>query len=117
MAGPHSNILGCFRLPIDYIIADLKWDKKTVIHILNELAQKSFLIYDNEIEWVFLEFFLEWHPIDDSNKAKIIEKLYLHVPEKTILQAPLINALLYYHPFHLNKEFREHMQAILPQLK
>lgn len=30
LTSPHTNMLGCFRLPIGYISEDLRWDKTRV---------------------------------------------------------------------------------------
>ena len=39
LTGPHTNMLGCFRLPASYVAEDLGWDLKTVSKRFNELNQ------------------------------------------------------------------------------
>ena len=37
LTGPHSNMLGCIRLPDGYITEDLRWDIQTVKNAFKQL--------------------------------------------------------------------------------
>lgn len=71
LTGPHTNMLGCFRLPIGYVAEDLKWDEETVHSAFSELEQIEFLIRDTKSSWVLITHFLDGNPI-----IPIKEKVY-----------------------------------------
>ncbi|MCH9754381.1 MAG: hypothetical protein K0U11_00760, partial [Gammaproteobacteria bacterium] len=63
LTGPHTNMLGCFRLPTGYVAEDLKWNEETVYNAFSELDQIRFLIRDPESNWILIINFLDWNPI------------------------------------------------------
>jgi hypothetical protein len=38
LTSPHTNMLGCYRLPAGYIVEDLKWDSETVLKGFQDLS-------------------------------------------------------------------------------
>jgi hypothetical protein len=54
VAGPHSNALGCFEIPIPYIVDDLKLLRKTVVNAMAQLQAIGFLKYDPNTRYVLL---------------------------------------------------------------
>lgn len=68
LTGPHSNGVGCFRLPDGYVTADLGWSMERVSKGFDELLAKGFA---NRLDGVvFLPNFLRWNRIANNNIAK-----------------------------------------------
>ena len=68
LTGPHSNGVGCFRLPNGYVMADLGWTTQAVEKGFEELSANGFANrFDNV---VFMPNFLRWNRIANNNIAK-----------------------------------------------
>lgn len=111
IGGPHTNELGCFSFPINHITHDFTWSKKIAYHALDELSRTLFLIYDNKTEWILIDRFLFWFPIESPEKARMVEKLFSYVPG-TVFNHKLMQDLLDQVP-HLNESFREDLTMLL----
>jgi hypothetical protein len=96
LTGPHSNMLGCFRLPVGYITEDLKWDKKITKSAFNQLSEMYFLTRDVLSSWVVIHDFLRWNPIQNPRQGVGIQKLFNAVPIQSEVVQPLINGLFSY---------------------
>ncbi|MFM2322171.1 MAG: uncharacterized protein RLZZ225_324 [Pseudomonadota bacterium] len=94
LTGPHTTMLGCFRLPAGYVAEDLKWEVETVCNTFKELTQIGFLIRDTESNWVLITHFLTWNPIENPNQGKSLSKLFNRVPPQATVFKPLIKILL-----------------------
>jgi hypothetical protein len=68
LTGPHSNGIGCFRLPDGYVMADLNWSAERVAKGFEELSGKGFANRFDGV--VFLPNFLRWNRIANGNIAK-----------------------------------------------
>ena len=68
LTGPHSNGVGCFRLPDGYVTADLGWSVERVSKGFDELFQNGFAVRLNGV--VFIPGFLRWNKIANGNIAK-----------------------------------------------
>ena len=111
LTGPHTNMLGCFRLPTGYVAEDLKWNEETVYNAFSELDQIRFLIRDPESNWILITNFLDWNPIENPNQGKSLSKLFKRVPSQSIVFRALIINLLA-QTKHLDKEFQNHLAAL-----
>ena len=83
LSSPHTTMLGCFRLPADYIAVDLCLDKSVIHAALQELITINFLSVDFKNHWVLIHHFLDWNPIENPNQAKHVIKLFDKVPDVT----------------------------------
>ena len=92
--GPHSNMLGCFRLPAGYITEDLNWDIQKVKSAFDELAEANFIIREEASGWLLISNFLKWNPIQNPKQAKGVQKLFDAVPIRSTISKPLISCLL-----------------------
>ena len=43
----HSNMLGLYHLPLEYVVSDMGWSKRTVCKHLGSLIKKKVVMYDN----------------------------------------------------------------------
>lgn len=94
LTGPHTNMLGCFRLPLGYIESDLQWEKQKVRDALVELGHASFITYDESSHWLLIHDFLKSNIICNPRQAGCIQKLFDAVPQQSTVWQPLINSLL-----------------------
>lgn len=111
LTGPHTNMLGCFRLPTGYVAEDLNWNSETVSKRFAELFQKSFITRDETSGWILIPRFLEWNPIENPNQAKSLRKLFDQVPEKSFIYRDLINVLLI-HNKHFDETFFNRLETL-----
>jgi hypothetical protein len=93
LTGPHTNLIGCFRIPDGYVIADLGWSSQRVSKGFDELFQKGFATLDKPQNWVLVHKFLKWNQIENPNQAKSAAKLFSQVPDTTHLKCLLAKAL------------------------
>jgi uncharacterized phage protein (TIGR02220 family) len=110
LTGPHSNMLGCFRLPDGYITEDLKWEIQNAKKSFNNLSEINFLTRDLDSSWVSIHHFLKWNPIQNPRQGIGIQKLFDMVPMKSIVFKPLVNSLLAYGKY-LDKGFIDRLHT------
>lgn len=67
LTGPHSNGIGCFRLPDGYVTGDLGWSNETVSAGFAELSRNGFAYRFDGV--VFIPNFLRWNRIANNNVA------------------------------------------------
>lgn len=93
VAGPHTNMIGCFRLPDAYVADDLKWTSARVSEGFAELFQKGFATRDETTKWVFIRRFLRWNPIENPNQGKSAGRLFVQVPNEFVAKPDLARML------------------------
>ncbi len=81
----HSNSLGCFRLPKEYVSADLGYSIDRVSKGYAELINKDFLAYCETTKYIFIPKYLKWNPPQNPKHAKGILKLIKQLPESFTL--------------------------------
>jgi len=94
LSSPHTNMLGCFRIPIGYIAEDLRWTIDTSTQALYDLANIHFLTYDAASGWVIIHNFLKYHLIENPNQGRSVAKLFEEIPKNIEFLLPLIINLL-----------------------
>lgn len=93
LSGPHTNQIGCFRLPDGYACEDLGWDSETVSKGFHELSENGFATRDETNKWVIVHRFLKWNEIENPNQGKSAARLFDQVPEKSSVKPLLARAL------------------------
>ena len=111
LTGPHTTMLGCFRLPVGYVAEDLKWEKKTVLQGLAELEKSGFMQRDTGLDWVWIPQFLKWNPIENPNQAKGIARLVEQLPPSLVFLNTLSQRLLLYAK-HFEEGFRNRLETL-----
>lgn len=81
LTGPHTTLLGCFRLPDGYVADDLGWNLETVSTRFGELIEKGFIKRDAFSKWVLYCGFLATNRIENPNQATAAAKLYRQLPQ------------------------------------
>ena len=113
--GPHTNMMGCFRLPAGYIKADLCWEDQKVKGAFQELSEIDFLTRDEASAWLIIHEFLKWNPIQNPKQGIGIQKLFDGVPLKATVLKPLIQGLLT-HGKYFDKGFVNRLQTMSDNL-
>lgn len=111
LSSSHTNMLGCFRVPMGYIAEDLKWDFFAVTKAFAELTAINYLTYDAENSWVFIHQFLKYNPIENPNQGRHITKLFNETPKNLSFILQLIEALLNHSEF-LQEEFINSLETL-----
>lgn len=89
LSGPHTTMIGCFRLPDGYISEDLQMNFERVSKGFQELFLNGFATRCERSKWVTIHKFLDWNEIENPNQAKaalkLIEQIPDSLPSKSIL--------------------------------
>lgn len=93
LTSPHSNLIGCFRLPDGYVCEDLGWPVETVAERFGELFQKGFATREERSKYVLVHGFLRWNKIENPNQGKAAAKLFEQVPDACEIKPLLVKAL------------------------
>lgn len=93
LTSPHSNILGCFHLPIGYVCEDLKWAPTRVEEGFAELFDKGFATHDKASKWVVMHAYLKWNPIENPNQGISAGRLFEQIPDRSTVKPALAAAL------------------------
>jgi hypothetical protein len=99
--GPHSNGIGCYRLPMLYVVEDLKWtmeraqvalELSTAVSDGKPLSSPSqgLISYDNNTSFVLWHRAFEASPIESPNGAKALIPFIDAVPK----DSPVFDRLL-----------------------
>lgn len=96
IAGPHTNALGCFRLPDGYVMEDLQWSAEKVTKAFSELLQRGFATRCEGSRWVFIHSFLRFNFSPSPNGTKHVTGLLLQVPLNSTILEPLKAAFIKY---------------------
>lgn len=103
LSSQHTNMIGCFRLPFEYVASDLNCTREIVAVHFKELERVEFCRYDGQTCWVLMPNFLKWNPLENWNMGKAAAKLITQVPRRSPLYPALTQAL------------RDHGAAFLPK--
>lgn len=82
LTGPHSNGIGCYRMPDGYIQADLGMSSQTISKGFAELFGIGFCLRCNDTNFVVMPKFLKWNPISNPKVASAREKEFRTIPQK-----------------------------------
>jgi hypothetical protein len=108
----HGNAIGCFVLPLGYIMADLGWASERVSEGLSELVSKGILERD---EASSLTRIVDWwanNTVENMNVAKSVVKVIAALPKNRVLANAIneMNAL----PNEFLKGLRNVFRNVLP---
>lgn len=114
LTGPHSNGLGCYRLPNGYIEADFGWNSERVSKGFHELFQIGFCTRCEATNFLLMPKFLRWNPISNDNVAKARVKEFDAVPKKASIYKDLCESILLYGE-RLPEGFRNRLETLSKQ--
>lgn len=76
----HGNMLGCFHLPIGYMMGDLKWTEQHCLNTVSALSVHGFAKYCSETEFVLIPKHLEKFPLQNESVATGAMKCWRDIP-------------------------------------
>jgi len=114
LTGPHSNGLGCYRIPDGYIQADFGWTQERVSKGFAELFQIGFCERCETTQFVLIPKFLRWNPTANPKVAAAREKEFNAVPKKATFYQRLIEEINQYGR-HLSEPFANRIETLSKQ--
>lgn len=105
LSSPHSNSIGCYRLPRGYIAADLRWDEEAIGTAIKECSDSLLIAYDEAEEVVFIRQFVAKNPTTNAKHALGAVRAALSLPDCELKR------------FVLSDLARDRFAAGLPELK
>ena len=105
----HRTTEGLFRLPKQYICADLNWSLKELDKPFNELLQDEFIKYDERVNIIFITNAIKYQTPDNPNQEKAAVRLLKELPVTNLLDEFILKVKQYDEGFYkrLIKEFGE----------
>jgi len=85
LSSPHSNMLGCYVLPREYICADLGWTLKDLGKAFGKLLSEGFFSYDESTRLILLPNYLKHTPITNGNQVIAAIKQLAELPKSPLL--------------------------------
>jgi len=82
---PHKTTEGLFRLPKQYICADLAWSLEGLAKPFNKLLEDGFIKYDNTVNVILLCNALKYQSPDNPNQEKSAISLLKELPKTDLL--------------------------------
>jgi uncharacterized phage protein (TIGR02220 family) len=96
LTSPHTNMLGCFRLPVAYACDDLRWDVERFQDAFNNVAEHKFATIDAGTSWVVILKFLKWNAFENPNVGKAAAKIFMQIPDSCAAKSLLAECLRQY---------------------
>lgn len=97
LTSEHTNIIGCFRLPLQYATADLGFSRRSVVTAIAELTSIAFLEFDPSTDYFFIKEFLsnrarKWlaNPKNFTSACKAVNEIPDVVPFKEAVRLQVI---------------------------
>lgn len=114
LTGPHSNGLGCYRLPAAYVHVDLGWSMETVEAAFNGLESGPirFCQLCPASHFVFIANYLRWNSIANGKVAIARQREFDEIPSSFTLFSPLAKAMLT-HGKHWNPAFELRLREVI----
>ena len=82
---PHRNTEGLFRLPKQYIIADLNWDKQELDKAFNQLLEDGFIEYDEKVKVIYIPRAIKYQSPDNPNQEKSAIRKLKEIPKSELM--------------------------------
>jgi uncharacterized phage protein (TIGR02220 family) len=114
LSSSHTNMMGCFRIPFGYIAEDLRWNVSKVHVAMIELQKMQFILCDEVSDWIMINNFLKYHPIENPNQGRSIANIFEETPKDLIFITNLIEKLLEQKK-HLNVDFIKSLETLSKQ--
>jgi hypothetical protein len=93
LSSPHTTMIGCFRLPLAYIVDDVGMPSEMVAEGLLELSRNGFITRDEGLSLILIPNFLRWNQIENPNQGKAAAKLVEQIPRNSSVYAELVDIL------------------------
>ena len=74
VSGPHRAAIGAMRLPVGYIVSDLRWKDTRIEQALLEMEKAGFIARDRESEWLCVINQVKYDPPTNPNQVRSLAK-------------------------------------------
>ena len=81
LTSTHTNLIGCSHLPIGYVTADLGWEEDKVKELLTLQEKRDFITRCSETNWLLINNYLKYNPIQNQNQGIAAYRLLLDIPD------------------------------------
>ena len=81
LTNPHSNGIGIYYLPKQYIECDLEWSAKQLAIPFEELLNSGLILYDFDSRLICVKNQIKHNPIENPKQAKSAEKIISSLPK------------------------------------
>lgn len=112
LSSRHSTYLGCFYLPMLYMVHDLHWPEERVEKALEICKQHQLIHYEQS--WVFIPEFLQWDPVENKNQWICLQKMLADVPQQLPFYSALLQGLIK-HVKYMPEADQEELGRIIEQ--
>jgi hypothetical protein len=79
---PHTTMIGCFRIPLAYIAADLNLSQESIAQGIDELVSAGLIVYDQALSIVLITDFFESGLKWNDNQCLAAVNLASQLPKK-----------------------------------
>ena len=86
---PHVTSLGCYVLPLGYIMTDLGWGEQKIREAMQALHQSGLIEWCEQEEVVSITRFLDFSPITNRKHAQGMLRLWASLPDCTLKNSVL----------------------------
>lgn len=83
---PHSNMAGYYRLPKEYIMADLKLSPEGLHKPFTKLLQEGLIKYCEKSSVILIPNYYKYNPIQNKNQAKGAAKKTCELPRNSLVE-------------------------------
>lgn len=83
---PHSNMAGYYRLPKEYIMADLKLLPEGLHKPFTKLLQEGLIKYCEKSSVILIPNYYKYNPIQNKNQAKGAAKKTCELPRNSLVE-------------------------------
>lgn len=112
LTGPHSNGLGCYRLPLGYVFTDTGNSIDTVSKGFISLQEKRLVYRCESTEFVYISKFLKWNQISNKKVAIAREKEFNLIPSNFNYFQLLANDIIEFGK-HFSEPFRNRIDTVI----
>ena len=109
LTNEHRIAEGLYRLPIDFILGDLRWTPERLAEPFAQLLRDGFAKYDESASVVFIVNALKYQSPANDNCRKSAAKKLRELPETPLFRDLLASAKRYSEPF------AERLPELLPE--
>ena len=93
LTSPHSNAIGCFRLPVAYVVHDTGMDEPDLQAALVELRTVGFLKWCERTPWIWIPNYLKHNPPENPNVWRKCMKEMQSLPTELSARAAIAEQL------------------------
>lgn len=112
LTGPHSNGLGCYRIPFGYVSSDTGKDMETVSEAFKKMEAKGLIRYCEDTDFVHIINYMKWNGIANPKVAAARQKEFEAIPSRCKL-IPEVAGDIIEHGKHFKEPFLYRLETVV----